>query len=91
MNSRGITLVEVLVAAALMVAAVSSFTYFTKVAVDHVLSTKKLSHALYEARSRMENLHRIPSSAELEAIEVEIKRDHGRPPLRLYSLRSRYL
>ena len=81
MNRKGMTLVEIIVAAAIMVTAVSSFAYLTKAAGNYVSSTEKLSRALYEARSRMEDLHKIPSAAELEIIRVE----------QLYSLRSRYL
>lgn len=91
MNRRGTTLVEVLVAAAIMVVAVSSFAYFTKIAGNYALSTKRLSRAFYEARGRMEDLHGSLSSAELEVIQVEVKWDDGHPPVRLYSLRSKYL
>ncbi len=84
MNRRGVTLVEVLVAGALWVAVISSFAYFMKVASQQTAAAEKLSHALCEARSRMEEIRSRPASAEIEVIEVEV------PPVRLYSLRSKY-
>lgn len=85
MNRRGVTLIEILIAGALWVAIISSFAYFLKVVSQQAIATEKLSKALCEARSRMEELRSIPASAELEMIEVRV------PPIRLYSLRSRYL
>jgi len=85
LNRRGVTLIEILIAGALWVAIISSFAYSLKVVSQQAIATEKLSKALCEARSRMEELRIRPVSAELEVIEVNV------PPIRLYSLRSRYL
>lgn len=85
MNRKGITLVEILIAGALWVAIIASFAYFLKVVSQQAIATERVSRALCEARSRMEELRSSPASAELEMIGAEV------PPIRLYSLRSRYL
>lgn len=114
MNKRGFTLVEVLLASAIFVIAVSTFGYLLNQAQNSVSTIDDLSRALYIARSKVEEIRNIPFDqllvlngstffegkgkilivpvlADLTRIQVELKWNPNRTPIRIHSLRSKYL
>lgn len=90
MNSKGFTLIEILIAGALFIAIMGSFSYLLKLSGDQSRSATKLSKALDLTRSEMEILRIQPGTAELEVIEVAVRWDQNKPPAHLISLRTRY-
>ena len=90
MNRKGFTLVEVLAAGAVFLIMIAAFSLLLKEAPGRLSSAKKISRALCEARSKMEALSQGSAGGEIEIIQVEVEWDPRHPPVRLYSLRSRY-
>ena len=60
MNRKGFTLVEILVATALFLLAISTFSYLLKSAKESILNARKLSQALYQVQAKMEELRGTP-------------------------------
>jgi hypothetical protein len=105
LNRRGATLVEVLIAGALLVVLVAGFGQLLKFSRDYLTTANRFSRALYEARSLMEEMRGLPFaeipkkisprikvvslSAELCAVTVEIPWHPKRTPIRLYALRGK--
>ena len=83
MNSKGFTLVELLVAMIIMLTALTGAASLYQAAGRSHARASKLSRALYEARSKMTTAYDLPASAELEVIMIEV------PPIRLYSIRGK--
>ena len=84
MNKKGFTLLELLMAAAILLITLSSFSYMLKISAGCVKRANKLSKALCLARSRMEEIWQVTPSSEVSAIQI------GVGNIRLYSLRSKY-
>jgi prepilin-type N-terminal cleavage/methylation domain-containing protein len=62
LSNKGFTLVELLLAAALFVAAVAGFNYLLKVGSISVESASRLSHAVYALQTKMEEIRSYPFS-----------------------------
>ncbi|MFC1568091.1 prepilin-type N-terminal cleavage/methylation domain-containing protein [Candidatus Margulisiibacteriota bacterium] len=62
MNKQGFTLVELLLAAALFVAAVAGFNYLLKAGAVTVDSAARLSRAVYTLQTKMEEVRSYPFS-----------------------------
>jgi len=60
LNRKGFTLVEILLATALLVVIISAFSFGLKQAISAANSNHDFSRALYAARSQMEEMRRIP-------------------------------
>ena len=63
MNRRGFTLIEVLVAGALFLMVLSSFTYVLKAAAGYVSRLEAKSREVYQNRSELERVRRLPFTA----------------------------
>lgn len=94
MNRRGFTLVEVLIAGALFMAGLACFGCLLKVAKDYVVKLENSSRRLYESRSEMEKLRRLPFDQLLLAGGTKIVILSSDLCLiqtgKLYTLRSKY-
>ena len=113
MNRKGFALIEILLAAALFVAVISTFSYLLKQAASTASSIDGLSRAIYTVRGQAEELRRIPfedlpalnggsfsmGSGEIHVlpllpdlltIQIDLKWDPKRPPLQIYTLRSKH-
>jgi len=92
LNRRGFTLVEVLAAMGLFLAVFVAFTWLVKSAQVELARAGKLRQATLFLRSQMEVISHQPSIApELVVVRLEQEWQKGRPPLILYTLRSKYL
>ena len=83
MNKPGFTLLEVLLAGALLLVAITFFGYLLKTAENSAVRAGKLSRSLVEARGKMEALRKTAPTDEISVIYADV------PPVRLYSLRSK--
>ena len=96
MNRRGFTLIEVLVAGALFLTVLSSFTYVLKTAAGYVFRLEAKSKEVYQARSELERIKQLPfaaladaSSGETQIVQVADDLYLARAQT-VYTLRSRY-
>jgi prepilin-type N-terminal cleavage/methylation domain-containing protein len=62
LSNKGFTLVELLLAAALFVAAVAGFNYLLKAGSISVESASRLSRAVYTLQAKMEEIRSYPFS-----------------------------
>jgi Tfp pilus assembly protein PilV len=60
LNRKGFTLVEVLIAGALLVMALSGFSYLLKSSINYVRKAKTDAQTLYQARGEMERIRALP-------------------------------
>ena len=60
MNKKGFTLVELLIAASLFLAATLAFGYLLKLGLLSVENATKLNHAAYALQTKMEELRSLP-------------------------------
>ena len=63
MNRRGFTLIEVLVAGALFLTVLSSFTYVLKTAAGYVAKLEAKSGEVCRTRSELERIRKLPFAA----------------------------
>jgi prepilin-type N-terminal cleavage/methylation domain-containing protein len=96
LNRRGFTLIEVLVAGALFLTVLSSFTYVLKAAAGYVRKLETKSGELYYTRSELERIKQLPfaalsgaSSGETQTLQVAGDLYLVRVKA-VYTLRSRY-
>ena len=96
MNRRGFTLIEILVAGALLLTVLSSFTYVLKTAAGYVSKLEAKSKGVYQARSELERIKQLPfaalsgaSSGETQTVQVACDLYLVRVKA-VYTLRSRY-
>ena len=91
MNRKGFTLVEVLAALGLFLAVFIAFTWLVKSSQVELARAGQLRQATLALRSQMEVISHQPSVAsELVVVKLEKEWQKGRPPLVLYTLRSKY-
>ena len=90
MNKKGFTLIEIILALGWWILVISIFRIFVQQAAISLSVSEKLALALQQARSQMEAQRNSTLEAELSLLKVEVKWDAHRPPLRLFSLRSKY-
>lgn len=91
MNKRGFTMVEVLAATGLFLSVFVAFTWLTRSAQLELARAARLRQATLTLRSQMEVVRRKPPvSPELVIVKLEREWQKGRPPLVLYTLRSKY-
>jgi Tfp pilus assembly protein PilV len=90
LNKKGFTLLEIILALGLWLLVISMFRLFVQQAACSFSASQKLTLALQQARSQMEGLRNSTSEAELSLLKVEVRWDAHRPPLCLFSLRSKY-
>ena len=96
MNRRGFTLIEVLVAGALFLTVLSSFTYVLKAAAGYVSRLETKSKEVYQTGSELERIRCLPfaalssaSSGETQIVQVADDLYFVRVKT-MYTLRSRY-
>lgn len=113
MNKKGFTLVEVLIAVALLVVVIPAFGSMLNQASIALHTGKDYSIAFYAARDKMEEIRMVsfnkllaldgsaffngkgslriwPVSDDLLGIQLELKWQEQRPPLRFFSLKGKY-
>ena len=90
MNRRGFTLVEVLVAGALFLTVLSSFTYALKTAAGYVAKLEAKSGELYRTRSELERIRRLPFAALANASSGETQIVQVAADLYLVRVRTSY-
>ena len=96
MNRRGFTLIEVLVAGALFLATLSAFGLVLKSSAAYITRTQAKTKELYEIRSELERLNRLPFASLVAASSGETQITQLAADLCLvrvktfYTLRSRY-
>jgi prepilin-type N-terminal cleavage/methylation domain-containing protein len=88
---QGFTLVEVLAAMGLFLTVFVAFTWLVRSAQGELARTNKLRQATLLLRSQMEVIRQRPEVApELVVVKLAEEWQKGRPPLVLYTLRSKY-
>lgn len=90
MSKKGFTLVEIVLTLGLWLLGIFMFRIFLQQAAISLSISEKLILALQQARAQMEAQRNSTFEAELTLLKVEVKWDAHRPPLRLFSLRSKY-
>ena len=103
MNKRGVTLVDSLVAAAIMLILISFFAQIMAVAKKELTASEKKLIALYEARSLMERVRAtpfaslpglqgekikvVPIGADAYIVDVSVSWSANRQPVKLCTMR----
>jgi prepilin-type N-terminal cleavage/methylation domain-containing protein len=113
LNNKGLTLIEVIVALSLFLAATVAFSYLLKLGAGTVRTSEHLTEASYSLQAKMEEIKACPFEdltalngaafnggkgkisitpvlADLVKIELELKWDPQKLPLRICTLRSVY-
>lgn len=96
MNRKGFTLVEVLIAGALLVMAFSCFGYLLKISINYAGKARTGAQALYAARGEMERLRSVPfdhltAAASAGTTIIQVADDLCLIKVgKLYTLRSKY-
>jgi type II secretory pathway component PulJ len=90
LSKKGFTLVEIVLTLGLWLLGIFMFRIFLQQAAISLSISEKLTLALQQARAQMEAQRNSTLEAELSLLKAEVKWDAHRPPLCLFSLRSKY-